>query len=93
MDVRRVGISIIDGKPQETLYGSLDHLQLRTDVTDEHLTLSLTVEGLQIDNQLENAGFAVLVQPRAIPSKRREDGHLLILPGKIVCLNWFFRTP
>ena len=46
------------------------------------LQVSLTIEGLQVDNQLENGGFAVVVRPRSIPSKRREDGHLLILPGK-----------
>ena len=44
--------------------------------------VSLTVEKLQVDNQLEHAGFAVVLRPRALPPKRRDDGRIFSLPGK-----------
>ena len=82
--VRRVGISLVDDRPQETLYASLEHVNLVADLTPAHLTVGLTVEGLQVDNQLENAGYAVVLAPRAIvPPKRRADEQqqLLALAG------------
>ncbi len=82
--VRRVGLSLVDDKPQETLYASLDHINLRTDLASEHLTVGLTVEGIQLDNQLENAGYTVVLAPRAVPAKRGESGgqpHQLVLAG------------
>jgi hypothetical protein len=72
--VRRVGVSLVDDRPQETLYASLEHVNLMADLTPAHVTVSLTVEGLQVDNQLENAGYAVVLAPRAIaPKQRRGD--------------------
>lgn len=85
--VRRVGVSLVDDKPQETLYASLEHVSLVADLTPAHLTVSLTVEGMQVDNQLENAGYAVVLAPRSIAPKqqhrRGEEGRqqLLALAG------------
>lgn len=83
--VRRVGVSFVDDKPRETLYASFEHVSLLADITPAHVTVGLTVEGLQVDNQLENAGYAVVLAPRAVAPKRRGDGQhqqqMLALPG------------
>lgn len=84
--VRRVGISFVDDRPQETLYASFEHVSLVADITPAHVTVGLTVEGLQVDNQLENAGYAVVLAPRTVAAKRRGDGQqqqqqMLVLPG------------
>ena len=39
------------------------------------------MEGLQVDNQLENAGFPVVLSPRPIPTKSRDDRRQLVLAG------------
>jgi hypothetical protein len=37
--LRRLGLSLVDDKPQETLYGCLDHIQVVAAITHEHNTV------------------------------------------------------
>jgi hypothetical protein len=69
-------------RPQETLYGCLDSIALQALFLEDYTAVSLTVEGLQVDNQLEHAGFPVVLRPRAVPHKRRDDGRKFALPGQ-----------
>ena len=59
----QIGLSLIDSTPRELLFLSVKTLSLGVTSSRAHSSVSLTVRSMQIDNQLPNAVFPVLLQP------------------------------
>eukprot|EP01119_Soliformovum_irregulare_P017031 TRINITY_DN5016_c0_g2_i3.p1 TRINITY_DN5016_c0_g2~~TRINITY_DN5016_c0_g2_i3.p1 ORF type:complete len:2265 (-),score=532.32 TRINITY_DN5016_c0_g2_i3:78-6224(-) len=59
--IEGIGISLIDETPQELMYASLDKINLEYSDTSEVLNWELVIKSIQIDNQLYNAPYGVLL--------------------------------
>jgi hypothetical protein len=60
-----IGVSLVDGKPQELTYLTLQSLQLSyTAFADSRQIIEFTLAHLQMDNQLSNSMYPVMLAPR-----------------------------
>lgn len=71
-----LGISVIDkarentaGMPRELIFMNLENVSVRTRQSNSSMELSLTVDGLQVDNQLHDAVCPVIIGTRRLLSR------------------------
>jgi len=77
-----IGISLIDSKPQEILYGLFSGLQMEYANSERHQSYEMTLDDFQIDNQLSNATFPVLLS-----QAKHKDEHAQYLENKCLHLS------
>ncbi|CAM9447412.1 unnamed protein product, partial [Chrysoparadoxa australica] len=68
-----VGVSLVDGSPKELVYLCLQSVSAGMTVTNQHQMLSLTVEHIQIDNQLPSTSLPALLRCRPIQAANDTD--------------------
>ena len=64
--LRRVGVSVVDDRPQETLYGCLDNITLQVHMLEEHtqVRLGFILPGCLESLSLNKGGVLLGVQTR-----------------------------
>lgn len=82
-----LGISLVNRKLVEVIYVSMDTLAF--DYTDSTVAQTVTVScgTLQIDNQLHDALYPVILQPTPIPKDSRGIGALPTVQGSVIWLK------
>ena len=65
----RFGLSIVNGVPEELLYISVDSMLARVQLTSERMNVQFVVNSFQVDDQLPDAIFPVLVSSKPTPPK------------------------
>ena len=61
VNFKGLGISFIDSKPQEIIYISLLGVQAEYANSERHQSFEITLDDFQVDNQLDNATYPVLL--------------------------------
>ena len=69
--IERVGLSIIDGKPQEIVYLCVDGVEVAVSTANAATAFEVTIRKIQADNQSNYAPFKTFICPR--PLKPDED--------------------
>merc|ERR1711871_620313 len=59
--VRGIGVSLIDGSPQELLYVRIADLQISLANTIQDMHLNCSIGNIQVDNQLYSATYPVML--------------------------------
>ena len=80
-----IGVSVIDNQPTELCYLSMRDIQITVDRTSQNIMSALTIQYIQIDNQLLNPLYPVSFRPRTNTGQTSgADGDkkkVLMLPG------------
>ncbi|KAH3757405.1 vacuolar protein sorting-associated protein vps13 [Pelomyxa schiedti] len=63
LNLEGIGLSLVDHIPQELAYISLDSLKIDWALSSNDMKMQVTLESLQIDNQLYRTPFPVLLRP------------------------------
>jgi hypothetical protein len=69
LQLSAIGISLVDGKPEEVLYATIGNMDVETVYGSEQHTISAKIDTIQIDNQLRLTIFPVLLAP--VPSRSK----------------------
>lgn len=87
VDLKGLGISLMDKKLVEVVYLSVQNLKF--EYTNSPVAQSMNVElgTLQIDNQLQDAFFPVLLQPTPLKKEARSLGTLPTVHASVIILN------
>lgn len=80
------GLSLLNRAMVEVVYLSSKAFKLEYAASDISQTINLTIGHLQIDNQLPEATFHVVLQPSPLPS-RRSGPPLPVVQSSIILLN------
>lgn len=87
LDLEGIGISMMNKRLVEVVYFTLSRLNI--EYTNSPISQSITVSCgvLQVDNQLQDAHFPVLLQPSPIARDARNLGALPTLQASAIILN------
>lgn len=69
LELHGIGLSLINKRMQETVYMSCAGLKFYYTDSDAANSVTLTCESLQIDNQLHDAQYPIVLQPTPIPKQ------------------------
>ncbi|KAF8622462.1 hypothetical protein AX15_006983 [Amanita polypyramis BW_CC] len=87
IDFAGIGISVINKELVEVLYVTTDGLKFDYAVSPTAQAVNLSCDNLQIDNQLHDALFTVVLQPAPIPSSSPSIAPLPTVQASIIWLN------
>ena len=87
IDLAGIGISVINKKLIEVLYVTMDSLKFDYAVSPNAQAINLSCGNLQIDNQLHDALFPVVLQPTPIPSSSPSVAPLPTVQASVIWLN------
>ncbi|KAH3732205.1 vacuolar protein sorting-associated protein vps13 [Pelomyxa schiedti] len=73
LTLSRVGVSFVDNSPKELLYVSCSNLHTAVTQESQNRTIQLSLEALQIDNQLLNGNSCVALYQLSNNDNNRED--------------------
>jgi vacuolar protein sorting-associated protein 13A/C len=76
LDIAGVGLSVIDDHPQELIYASLSGIVVDYSNTPLQQTLEVSIADAQVDNQLRNARFPVMLSRARRPRLGHDAKHL-----------------
>ena len=63
IEIIGIGISVIDTKPQEIFYLTIDKIKTEYSITNIDTNLEVLIGGLQLDNQLPWTPFPIVISP------------------------------
>jgi vacuolar protein sorting-associated protein 13A/C len=81
-----IGLSLVNRKLVEVIYISVDALKLEYTDSRAAQTISVSCGWLQIDNQLHEALYPVILQPTPIPRDSSEAAAPTV-QGSLICLK------
>lgn len=88
LDLRSVGVSIMNQGLVEVIYSTLQDLKLEYTQNTTGWAANISCGVIQIDNQLQDAEFPVLLQPTPISRQvRGERGAQPTLQASVIVLN------
>ena len=70
----QIGLSLVDSTPRELLYLSVRNLRVQAVTSKLRSSMTLTVQSLQVDNQLQGAVFPVLLRPSWTEEEATAEG-------------------
>ena len=86
-ELKGLGISLMNKKLEEVVYFSMQGLNLDYTNSPVAQSVNLAIGTLQIDNQLQDAFFPVLLQPTPISKEARILGALPTVQASVILLN------
>ncbi|XP_049849223.1 uncharacterized protein LOC126318273 [Schistocerca gregaria] len=89
MEVRGIGVSIIDTKPQEILYLTMQFIFLEAQMSSLEQTLYMKVRSMQVDNQLYFSPFPIMLY--AVPKSELPFFQLSVVQDVSVPNQWQFK--
>ncbi|KZS92954.1 vacuolar protein sorting-associated protein 13 [Sistotremastrum niveocremeum HHB9708] len=87
LDFEGLGLSLINQRMAEVVYLSLNGLKFDYTNSDVAQTATLSVEVFQIDNQLHESTYPVVLQPTPVSSEVRKAGIPPSVQASIILLN------
>ncbi|KAK2461917.1 hypothetical protein APHAL10511_006380 [Amanita phalloides] len=87
IDFAGIGISVIDKKLVEVLYVTMGDLKFEYAFSPVAQAINISCGTLQVDNQLHDALFPVVLQPTPIPSRSSGIAPLPTIQASIIWLN------
>ncbi|KAI5124698.1 hypothetical protein M0805_004304 [Coniferiporia weirii] len=87
IDLKGLGISLMNKRLTEVVYFSIQTLRLEYSNSPVAQAVNLSFGTLQVDNQLHDAFFPVLLQPTPISKEARSLGALPTVQASVVVLN------
>ncbi len=85
LDLKGFGLSLINRKTIEVVYLSLNDFKFEYMDSPVAAGISLSCGSLQMDNQLHDALFPVVIQPTPIP---KDSTSVASLPTLQACIYW-----
>lgn len=85
LDLEGFGLSLINRKAHEVVYLSLNTLKFEYINNPVAAGINLSCGSLQMDNQLHDAVFPVVIQPTPIP---KDSTIVASLPTLQACIYW-----
>ena len=76
--IESISLSVVDKRPEELFYFLLHDIQISAKRKSKRLSLALTVQNIQLDNQLEEPVYNVALYPR---DYNQSGNAQLLLPG------------
>lgn len=87
VDFAGVGVSLINRRMIEVVYLSADILKFEYTDSPVAQAVNLSCGNLQIDNQLHDALYPVVLQPTPIPKEATEVASLPTVQGSVIWLK------
>lgn len=87
IDFEGIGLSLINRKAVEVVYLSVNGLKFEYTNSPVAQAVNLTCGSLQIDNQLHDALFPVVLQPTPVPKDATSVASLPTLQGSVIWLK------
>lgn len=87
VDLEGVGISLINRKMLEVVYVSANALKFEYSSSEVAQAVNLSCGSFQIDNQLHDAIYPVVLQPTPIPKESSGIAALPTIQGSVIWLN------
>ncbi len=87
LDLQGLGLSLINRRMVEVVYLSLNALKFEYANNPVAQSVNLSCGGLQIDNQLHDALFPVLLQPTPISQDSKAVAALPTVQASVIWLN------
>ena len=87
MDLHGVGVSLVNKRMVEVVYLSVNALKFEYSTNPVAQSVTLSCGSLQIDNQLHDAVFPVVVQPTPIPKDSTSVASLPTIQGSLYWLK------
>jgi len=84
--LERFGLSLMNKSAVEVIYFSTEMFKLEYSTSNISQTVNLSIGHIQLDNQLPEATFQVVLQPSPMPS-RRTGPPLPAVQASLVLLN------
>lgn len=86
-ELKGLGVSLMNKSLEEVVYFSMQGLNIDYSNSPVAQSLNLAIGTLQIDNQLQDAFFPVLLQPTPISKEARSLGALPTVQASVILLN------
>ena len=87
VDLKGIGISLINRRVVEVVYLSMENLKFESSISAVARSINLSCGSLQIDNQLYDATYPVVLQPTPIAKEANDVAALPTIQGSIIWLN------
>lgn len=87
IELAGIGLSLINRKLVEVVYMSLEALILEYSNSSVAQTLTLSCGSLQVDNQLHDAIFPVIIQPTPLPKESKGVAALPTVQASVIWLK------
>lgn len=87
LDIAGIGISVINKKLVEVVYVTITHIKFDYTNSPVAQSINLSCGSLQIDNQLHDALFPVVLQPTPIPKGSAGVAPLPTIQASVIWLN------
>lgn len=87
LDWSGIGVSLINRRLVEVLYLTIDHLSVEYTNSEVARSINLTFNSLQIDNQLHDALYPVILQPTPLNKESAEIGALPTIQASVIWLK------
>jgi vacuolar protein sorting-associated protein 13A/C len=87
IDLGGIGLSLVNKRMVEVLYATIDNLKFEYTDSTTAQAVNLACGNLQIDNQLHDALYPVILQPTPIPKDTSGVGALPTVQGSVIWLK------
>lgn len=87
IDLSGIGLSLVNKRMVEILYATIDNLKFEYTNSTTAQAVNLSFGHLQIDNQLHDALYPVVLQPTSIPKSTSGIGALPTIQASVVWLK------
>lgn len=87
LDLKGLGVSLMNKKLVEVVYLSIQNLKFEYTNSPVAQSMNVAFGTLQIDNQLQDAFFPVLLQPTPLKKEARGLGALPTVQASVIILN------
>ena len=87
IDFEGIGLSLVNRKAVEVVYLSINSLKFEYSNSPVAQAVNLVCGSLQIDNQLHDALFPVVVQPTPLPTDSSTVASLPTVQGSVIWLK------
>lgn len=87
VDLEGIGVSLINRRVVEVIYLSLERLKFEYSTSAIAQAVNLSCGSLQIDNQLHDAIFPVILQPTPIAKETSDVAALPTVQASVIWLN------
>lgn len=87
LDWSGIGLSLINRRLVEVLYVTVDHLTFEYTDSAVAQAINITLDSLQIDNQLHDALYPVILQPTPLSKESAEIGALPTIQASVIWLK------
>lgn len=87
LDMKALCVSLVDKRLVEVIYFSVKSLKVEYANSPVAQSLDLAFGELQVDNQLHDAFFPIVLEPTPLPKDTRRVGALPTLQASVIVLN------